>query len=283
VSLTGGSPPQLSATGGSLPAILGPPIVFGDPFITTDQTKVDEFVNSINANVNNLLTAWQLYSDPIGAAMLNATLAFGGGGVTYESGSGDYAEWLERADEREDIDVAEVVGVRGGKITKNTDGAEQVLVISFKPIVLGNMPEAGRERLYEKVAFMGQVPVKVDGPVRKGDYLVPSGRHDGVATAVSPDDMTASLLRQVIGVAWSDWDYARPSYVRVAVGLRPAELARVMKTHETRMTALEDELRRLRRERTALTSALSSLGRRLADLEAVAQFPQSAARRPAID
>jgi hypothetical protein len=267
VSLTGGRPPQLSASGGALPSISGPPIVFGNPFITTDQTKVNQFVGSLSANIKNLQTAYDIYSDPIGSAILNSTLAFGGGGVTYESGSGDYAEWLERADEHETMKVGEVVGVRGGKITKNTDGADQILVISFKPIVLGNMPDAGRESLFEKVAFMGQVPVKVNGRVHKGDYLVASGRHDGTARAIRPEDMSGDLLPQVIGVAWTDWDYDRLSFVKVAVGLRPVELARVFKKQETRTDALEQELAQMRRERNTLTRQLSALGLRLASLE----------------
>ena len=43
-------------------------------------------------------------------------------GITYESGAGDYAEWLERADPKEVFSFGDVVGVRAGKISKDTDG-----------------------------------------------------------------------------------------------------------------------------------------------------------------
>jgi hypothetical protein len=75
----------------------------------------------------NLQTAYDIYSDPIGSAILNSTLACWGGGVTYESGSGDYAEWLERIDPEEKTTVGEVVAVRGGRISKNTDAARTTL------------------------------------------------------------------------------------------------------------------------------------------------------------
>ncbi|MCB0785516.1 MAG: hypothetical protein KDC02_15090, partial [Flavobacteriales bacterium] len=60
----------------------------------------------------------------------------------------------------------DVVGVHGGRISRRTEGAQHVLAISSRPIVLGNMPEEGLEHLYERVGFLGQVPVKVAGPVQ---------------------------------------------------------------------------------------------------------------------
>jgi hypothetical protein len=68
--------------------------------------------------------------------------------------------------------------------TAGDTGAERMMVVSSHPIVLGNMPEPGKERLYEKVAFLGQVNVKVIGVVEAGDYIVATGRHDGCAMAV---------------------------------------------------------------------------------------------------
>ena len=76
--------------------------------------------------------AWKAKSDRIGFIMQYAKAAFSAG-VTYESGSGDYAEWLERLDAEEKVAVTDVVGVFAGKITKKTEGASQVMVVSFKP------------------------------------------------------------------------------------------------------------------------------------------------------
>ncbi|MEO7524050.1 MAG: hypothetical protein ABIT58_08150, partial [Ferruginibacter sp.] len=104
-------------------------------------------------------------------------------GITYQSGAADYAEWLPRANQFEDFKPGSVVGLKNGKISLNTSGADKLFVISTKPIVLGNMPPQGQEGSYEKVAFMGQVPVMVFGKVNMGDYILPNGSNDGFAKA----------------------------------------------------------------------------------------------------
>ena len=86
------------------------------------------------------------------------TAACNDGGVTYSSKGADYASGLERLDPQEKLAPGMIVGVHGGKISKDTAGAEQILAISSKPIVLGNTPDEGKEELYEQVGFMGQVP-----------------------------------------------------------------------------------------------------------------------------
>lgn len=61
-------------------------------------------------------------------------------GVTYQSGSGDYAEYLLRSDLNEKISSGDIVAVSGGKVTKNTSHGDKMMVVSTKPIVLGNAP-----------------------------------------------------------------------------------------------------------------------------------------------
>jgi len=78
------------------------------------------------------------------------------------------------------------------------------MVISTKPAVLGNMPPTGSEAAYGKVAFMGQIPVKVRGLVLAGDYSLPSGRNDGFGIGVSPKDIKPEQYKQIVGVAWSE-------------------------------------------------------------------------------
>jgi nitrous oxide reductase len=56
-------------------------------------------------------------------------------GVTYSSGSADYAEWLERSNPAEKITPGDIVGVYGGKVTKYTGDAHQLMVISTKPAI----------------------------------------------------------------------------------------------------------------------------------------------------
>lgn len=123
-------------------------------------------------------------------------------GVTFASGHADYAEWLERKDINEKIYAGEIVGVSGGRITKNTDNASNFMVISAAPMVLGNMPDLDKQKNFEKVAFVGQVPVKVFGMVKVGDYILPSGKHDGAGYAVSPDKMQIDDYSKIVGIAW---------------------------------------------------------------------------------
>ena len=106
-------------------------------------------------------------------------------GVAYESGSGDYAEWLEKENVEEVLSYGDIVGVVGGKISKNYATAEKFMVVSAAPAVIGNMPQPAEEHEFETVAFVGQVPVKVKGEVHIGDYILPSGDNDGFGTSRS--------------------------------------------------------------------------------------------------
>lgn len=151
-------------------------------------------------------------------------------GVAYESGSGDYAEWLYKADEREIIRNGEVVGVIGGRVSKKFTHAERFMVVSTAPIVLGNMPkDPNHEKNMEKVAFMGQVPVRTIGAVNIGDYLLPSGRGDGLAIAVSPGEMKARDYQRIIGVAWEASDGSEfVKMINTAVGINHNDTAQMI-------------------------------------------------------
>jgi len=150
-------------------------------------------------------------------------------GVTYESGSGDYAEWLEKFDRNEFFMPGDIVGVTRGKISKNTNNAEQFMSISHSPLVLGNMPPDERKMDFEKVAFKGQVPVKVKGYVNKGDYIIPSGLNDGVGIAVEPEMMTAEEFAKVVGKSWEENLNEEIKYVNVSVGLKMNDLFSVIR------------------------------------------------------
>jgi hypothetical protein len=182
-------------------------------------------------------------------------------GVTYESGSADYAEWLPKLESSEKFEASDIVGVKHGRITKNTDGADQLMVISTKPIVLGNMPEKGKEKNYEKVAFLGQVPVRVIGKVSLGDYIIPSGGKNGFGVAVPPEYMTTSDFKRVVGVAWSSGDEKAPySIVNVAVGMNHHITAGVIqqqaKEIENLKTVVLESEKRLNNIDKALTLVL---------------------------
>ena len=187
-------------------------------------------------------------------------------GVTYQSGSADYAEWLERINPNELISAGDIVGVNGGKISKYTTNAQQYMVISTKPAILGNMPMAGKERLYEKVAFMGQIPVKVRGIALVGDYILPSGLNDGIGRAVTSDDITADQYREIVGVAWSSSVLNEGiSIINMAIGLNANDVSRLVAQLENKFNALEKRITALENldevSPTGLTTQESKMSR----------------------
>lgn len=163
-------------------------------------------------------------------------------GVTYESSSGDYAEWLEKLDPIEEINPGDIVGIYQGKISKSTENADQLLCASFSPIVLGNLPEEGKESFYEKTAFLGQVPVKVIGVVNEGDYIIPSGLEDGCGIAISPDMMTIEEYQKVVGRAWGSSINSGIKYVNTAIGFDNREIVRMLNLYQMKQDNIKKEL-----------------------------------------
>jgi hypothetical protein len=120
--------------------------------------------------------------------------------MQYSSSQADYAEYMEKQDPAEKILPGDVVGLVNGRVTRSLKGAQQVMVMSSAPIVLGNWtPTANQTRAL--VAFMGQVAVRVDGSAQNGDFIVASERMDGTAIAVSPAKILSSQLDKVVGRA----------------------------------------------------------------------------------
>ena len=166
-------------------------------------------------------------------------------GVIYGSKGADYAEWLEKENPEEKYMFGEVVGVKGGKISRNTTDADQVMSISLAPIVLGNMPDANRKDAFEKVGFMGQVPVLTLGDVKVGDFIVASGYNDGYAKAISPKDISLSDLKQVIGKAWSASNGQKASIINVSVGLKTNEWVEIFQQQDAKIKQLEAQVKKI--------------------------------------
>ena len=168
-------------------------------------------------------------------------------GVAYESGAGDYAEWLKRANPDELIQPGDVVGVIGGRISREFTHADRFMVVSTSPLLLGNMPEnAEEERLSEKVAFMGQVPVKVMGAVRIGDYILPSGSGDGIAIAVHPSDMLAKDYQRIVGIAWEESPADGFMHlINTAVGINHNDMARTIEQMQFTLNHIQAQLKKM--------------------------------------
>jgi len=93
--------------------------------------------------------------------------------------SSQYADLAEKYLTDSIYDIGTVVTVGGtAEVTAATGGDKPIGVISENPAYLMNS-----ESLGQAVALKGRVPVRVTGPVTKGQFLV--AQEDGVATAVS--------------------------------------------------------------------------------------------------
>jgi len=163
-------------------------------------------------------------------------------GVSYASGNGDYAEWLEREDHLEYLTAGDIVAVKGAKITKDLKDLEQVMVVSHKPIVLGNIPEEGKSHLGNNVAFMGQVPVKVIGPVSSGDYIVAHGEISGYGKAINPKEMVAENFRFAVGRSWDTNLNDGPKLINTVIGVHNGDWVNVFKKFESNQKKFEDKL-----------------------------------------
>lgn len=178
----------------------------------------------------------------------------GSGGVQLHSGGDDFAEYMPRLDISEEMEAGDIVGIVDGKITRTTRDAEQFQVISSRPIVLGNDPGESRQMLFEQVALIGHAPTKVEGPVRAGDYIVPSGRNDGVGMAVSPDRITLAQCGRIAGRAVESNDRPGVKLVKAAVGISVAapivdklaeEKDERIESLSRRLQAIEEKLSRM--------------------------------------
>lgn len=185
---------------------------------------------------------WEIAAIPV---VLSAMQVARNQGIVYGSKSADYAEWLEKENPEQDFVYGEVVGVKGGKISNNTVDADQVMSISMNPIVLGNMPSDIESGKYEKVGFLGQVPVLVVGKVRVGDYVVASGNNDGYAIAKSADEIKIDDLKNIIGVAWEASNTYGRAMINVSVGLKTNEWVEIFRKQDERLSDLEYRIEKL--------------------------------------
>jgi len=180
-------------------------------------------------------------------------------GVAYESGNGDYAEWLERENPAEHIAAGDIVGVRGGKISKDVAGAEQTMVVSHKPIVLGNMPDQQERYKGNDVAFMGQVPVKIMGPVATGDYIVASGTVKGYGIAVSAANMQADDYTKAVGRSWANDPAEGPKMVNTVIGVHNGDWVKVVKKIDDRQKKSDERQLNTDRRLKSLETKLQSI------------------------
>jgi hypothetical protein len=207
------------------------------PKFTSDKIN-DIMCWALNYGLDGLITA-----DPLALAVAETKIYYTqlclDEGVVYGSKGADYAESLPKEIPDQKFNLGSVVGIRNGKVSFNTKDADQVMVVSSRPVVLGNQPPKGEESAYETVAFIGQASTLVRGHCESGDYVISSGLNDGTGLAIKPENLKLSQVSRIVGRAWSDSKNDYISYVNVAVGLNTNELAKITMKAEERMASLE--------------------------------------------
>jgi hypothetical protein len=172
----------------------------------------------------------------------------GAGGIEFNGSGADFAEELPVTDGAEVPAPKELVGVRGGEASLKTEDADRVMIASSAPVVTGNAtPQVKTDDARRvKVAFVGQVPTRVRGPVEVGDWIVASGRADGTARAVSPSEYRRPKHGPIAGQAWSAKSSAQVGTVTVAVGLgQSGAVAKRLQEQQRQVEALQERVARL--------------------------------------
>ncbi|SNR78229.1 hypothetical protein, partial [Lutibacter flavus] len=186
----------------------------------------------------------------------NLVDAFNKIGVEYSSGNGDYAEWLERLNANEYLTAGDIVAVKGGKITRDLENVQQIMVVSHKPIILGNAPKEGEEYKGNNIAFMGQVPVKVMGAVQSGDYIVANPQIKGYGIAIHPEEMNAENYVLAVGRSWENNSNKGPKMVNTVVGVHNGDWSKNVKSIEKQQQNFDKKF-------DDLTSKLNSISEKL--------------------
>ena len=185
----------------------------------------------------------------------------GVGGVTYRSLGADFAEYLPLREPGEQVEAGDIVGLFGGAVSRTTLGTDRVRVISSAPALLGNTPSEDQIENYRKVAFIGQVSVKVRGAVQAGDYVIPSGLNDGIGVAVAPEKLLPAQYSQIVGVASGSSTEESVKLVVIEVGLHTAakQLADLHKEKDRQISDLVQATRALQARLEALEKAVSRI------------------------
>ncbi len=195
----------------------------------------------------------------------------GTGGVSYNTSGGDFAEYLPSNET--DLQPGEVVGLVQGRLSRETGQAERVLVISGSAAFVGATPLENKTGEYALAAFMGQVPVRLHGEARSGDWLVASGKNDGHAVARGLEQLQAADMARIIGRAL---EASRDGQVKALVGLPPQAL---LAAQQQRLSQLEGENRlqqqQLAQQQQQLIAMEANYGQQLAQLQQALQALQA--------
>jgi hypothetical protein len=151
---------------------------------TTNVLSTGSYITGNNFN-GSAATTWSVYTGQAGAATSNAVVARNASGdIWYAVGHGiassaRYADLAEKYLADKEYEVGTVMSVNDSgesEIRASNIGERAIGVVSANPAYLMNTDLEGGTA----VALKGRVPVKVFGPVKKGDRL--EAFSDGLAT-----------------------------------------------------------------------------------------------------
>ncbi len=189
-----------------------------------------------------------------GTTAVGAIEGDGASGVNYKSGGADVAEFFPA---EQVFEPGTVVGLKAGQLQIEIEDAEKILVISTAPMITGNSDMRG-DRGKAPAALLGQVPVRVEGPVAAGDWLLAVG--NGKARALKNEELPTADLRRVLGRALEKGENGR---VRALVGLPLQELLALQQSHmqrqKDRITELERQLARMQQIQQQVLAQLNQL------------------------
>jgi len=168
-------------------------------FTTATATTVNATtlnVTSVNGSGNILPTSNNVYN--IGSASYQWANVYA---TTFNgvATSAQYADVAERYAADEPMEVGDVVNIGGeAEITKTSKDADVNVfgVISDKPALKMN-DKAGSDATHPLVALIGRTPVKLTGPIAKGQRVV-SSDIPGVARAASGDEPDFAIIGRAL-------------------------------------------------------------------------------------
>ncbi len=159
---------------------------------------------------NNFITFFKGDNSSVGSIEGN-----GSGGVVLGGSGTEVALWLPKRDPSEVMAPGDLIGVVDGQATRDTAAAERVLVVAGSAMLAGADPGQEQRGGYVLATVLGLASVRVNGPLHAGDFIVPSGRNDGMGIAVAPDALTLDQAARIAGRAWTS-DLAEGSRLAAA-------------------------------------------------------------------
>jgi len=175
--------------------------------------------------------------------LLGSITGNGSGGILVNTTGGDFAEYLPKADPNETLTPGDIVGLFPEGLSKKTHYAQQIMVVTTAPAVLGNQPKEKDESRYAPAAFLGQVPVKVQGAFSAGDFIIPSGRGDGIGIPISLTEIRPDQYPYIVGRSLTCSGEEGIQKATILVGLLHNALwTGILKEKDVRITQLERRL-----------------------------------------